>query len=103
MGTRFYGFCEMCFVELDCLEPCSWTKGGSHAVENRRVSCPKCNQSTSTLTFDEEGKARRAMSVQSARSILDSSSTDIDHKSPPKPFPSSPKQMKFQDTETVAI
>jgi hypothetical protein len=83
MGENFHGRCEMCFVKLDCLEPCgwhaahnvAWTKGGSHELTNRRVSCPKCNQSTSTLTFDEEGKARRALS----------------------------KQMKFTDTETVAI
>jgi hypothetical protein len=58
----------MCGVELECLKPhgwhaahnIAWTKGGSHEVGNRRVSCPTCNASTSTLNFDEQTKAREA-------------------------------------------
>jgi hypothetical protein len=67
MGARWFGQCEMCGDRLCCLEPSSWhcahnvawTRGGSHDVENRRVSCPKCNMSTSTLNFDEQAELRR--------------------------------------------
>ena len=71
MGTEWWGHCEMCGDRLNCLEPSSWhcahnvawTKGGSHDLENRRVSCPKCNMSTSTLNFDEQAEVRRTSSV----------------------------------------
>ncbi len=69
MKDKFWGHCEMCGVQLNCLQPSgwhcahnvAWTKGGSHEIFNRRVSCPTCNMSTSTLTFDQ-AQAFRATS-----------------------------------------
>ena len=74
MGAQWFGHCEMCGDRLCCLEPSgwhcahnvAWTRGGSHDVENRRVSCPKCNMSTSTLNFDEQAELRRPSPSQPA-------------------------------------
>jgi hypothetical protein len=84
-NTQFWGHCEMCGVKLNCLQPSgwhcahniAWTKGGSHEKFNRRVSCPTCNMSSSTLTFDQ-AKAFRAPSSSFVSCLKKRELQDVD-------------------------
>ena len=85
MGKVFQGHCEMCERTLIGMEPSgwhaahnvAWTKGGSHGLENRRVSCPACNMSTSTLNFDEQAEARRLKTSSSQAKLQDTQSAQL--------------------------